>query len=289
LREDFPRADLTLVPCPERLGVNAKVSKLRQLAERASHDVLVVSDADVWVPPDFLANVVAPLRDLAVGLVNPLYALTTPTTLAMRWEAVAVNADFWSGVLQSRRLAPMKFALGAAMAFRRPDLDAMGGFAALKDHLADDYELGRRIAGLGRSVELCPVVVECRESPRGWGAIWRHQVRWSRTIRVCQPGAYAASIVSNATVWPALWLVASPGAGSVGVALAAVGVRMITALDNQRRLTRSNAALAWVWLAPVKDVLAALLWLLAFLGNTVEWRGERYRVRSTGELVSLRV
>ncbi len=284
---EFPHADAELVVCPDRLGVNAKVSKLAQLEPRARHGVLVISDADVRVPPDFLANLMAPLRDPGVGLVNPFYQLANPTTTAMRWEALAVNADFWTSVLQSCRLGPMRFALGAVMAVRRERLAAIGGFTALANHLADDYELGRRVAADGARIALCPVVAECREAPQGWGAVWQHQLRWARTIRVCQPLPYAFSLVTNITLWTALWWLSNPTTVTTTLAAAALLLRVLTAADSQRRLTRSLAHLSWCWLAAVKDLLQAVLWALSFLGHTVEWRGERYRVTRRGELVKL--
>ncbi len=111
--------DAQLVVCENLAGANAKVAKLAQLEKLAKHDLILVSDADVRVPPDFLANVVAPLRDEKIGLVNCFYRLANPSTTAMHWEAVAINADFWSQVLQSQTLKPLDFALGAAMLVRR--------------------------------------------------------------------------------------------------------------------------------------------------------------------------
>jgi ceramide glucosyltransferase len=287
LLAEFTDRDARLLVCRERAGRNAKVSTLRQLEPRACHPFLVLSDADVWAPPDFLEQVVAPFQDAAVGLVNPFYGIAGATDLATRWEALAVNADFWPGVLQSRRLRPLGYGLGAAIAVRRSRLEGAGGFAALADLLADDFELGRRVAAQGARIRLCPVVVECREAARGWGEVWRHQLRWARTIRVCMPGPYAASILSNATLWPLAWALAQPGLPAlVGLAVALV-VRMIVAADCARRLTRSAQHLPWFWLAPVKDLLQVLLWLLAFAGNTVEWRAQRFRVTPRGELEPL--
>ncbi len=144
------------------------------------------------------------------GLVCCFYRLANPTTLAMHWEAVAINADFWSQVLQSRSLKPIDFALGAVMATRREQLAEIGGFAPLVDCLADDYQLGNRIVRRGYSIALSPVVVECRSASMGWAAVWKHQLRWARTIRVCQPAPYFFSLLSNATLWPLLWLILKP-------------------------------------------------------------------------------
>jgi ceramide glucosyltransferase len=287
LLQRHPEAQAELVVCPAALGANAKVSTLAQLQPRARHELWVVSDADVRVPKDFLAQLVAPLSDPRVGLVNPFYRLANPSTLAMRWETVAVNADFWSSVLQAARLGPVSFALGAVMAFRRQDLEALGGFLAVVNHLADDYELGRRISVLGRRVELIPVVVDCCEAPQGWPGVWRHQVRWARTIRVCRPGPYAASVLSNATFWPALWLAACPALGSALGAGLCLLARLLSAADNQRRLNKSSRHLWYLWIVPVKDLLQVILWAASFLGSRVRWRGQHYRIRSDGHLESV--
>jgi len=160
LIHNHPSAEAQLVVCGPLLGTNAKVSKLVQLEAFARHGVVVVSDADVRVPPDFLANAVAPLADERVGLVNCFYRLANPVNLAMQLEAVAVNADFWSQVLQSASLKPLDFALGAVMITRRKQLDEIGGLKALSDCRADDYQLGNRIARKGHRVALATVVVE---------------------------------------------------------------------------------------------------------------------------------
>lgn len=285
LLTECPAADARLVVCPERLGPNSKVSKLAQLEPLARHDLWVISDADVAVPPDFLRRLVHPfLTPHPPGLGCTFYQLATPATPAMHAEALAVNADFWTSVLQARRLAPLRFALGAVMAVRREALAHVGGFHALTHHLADDYELGRRVAAAGWSVELVPQVAACREAPHGWRTVWRHQLRWTRTIRHCQPLPFAFSLLANPTLWPLLWLLAAPGRASLAVAGLGLATRLVMAAHCQWRLTGAWRHLRWIWWAPIKDLLAAVLWALAFAGRSVEWRGERYRVRPGGRL-----
>ena len=221
----------------------------------------------------------------------------------MQCEAVAINADFWSQVLQSCSLKPMDFALGAAMLMRRADLAGSGGFAAIKDCLADDYQLGNRIAKRGGRIELCPVVGECWNAPMGWVAVWKHQLRWARTVRVCQPVPYFFSILSNPTFWPALWVAVSfnrPAQIFLGLALI---VRLLVTADLQRRLGgkaesgKRKAEMNYppphgggygdgFWFAPVKDILQVAVWALAFVGNTIEWRGRRMKLRRDGTLIS---
>jgi ceramide glucosyltransferase len=340
---EFPQRDAQFVLCLEQIGANAKVAKLAQLEPLAKYELIVVSDADVRVPPDLLVNLVLPLTPSLpwerwrpagelqggceepaggtpalpgsfgkpdarkVGLTNCFYQLANPTTPAMRWEAIAINADFWSQVLQSRSLKPLDFALGAVMAMRRKHLAEIGGFRALADCAADDYQLGQRIARHGHRIELCPVVVECWSSPMSWRSVWRHQLRWARTIRMCEPLPYFLSILSNATLWPLLWLLSgwpwitqfsSHSSDNFMVAQAAVSFsailavafllcRMLVALDLQSRLTQTNRIIRNFWLIPVKDLLQTVIWAAAFLGNRIEWRGDRYRLRRNGTMEKL--
>ena len=343
LLKEFPAAAAQVVVCGPLRGANLKVAKLAQLAAVARHELVVVSDADVLAPPDLLANLVPALEPPAVGLVHCFYRLASRATLAMRWEAVVINADFWGQVLQARSLKPLDFALGAVMATRRRQLAEIGGFEALADCLADDYQLGHRIAARGYRIAICPVVVECWSAPLGWQAAWKHQLRWARTVRVCQPGAYFFSILGNTTLWPLVFLAACPGALSLGLALVAWTARVLAARAWQRRMVggttagggrvadgpwpRANGAaereqkadaegrsfpcspprcggrgesqavegmvaagparvgLGDGLMALVKDLLQAPIWLLAFTGNRIEWRGERLRVRRDGTMV----
>ena len=291
LMVEYPGCRARLVVCDHLNGANAKVAKLVQLERLAAYDLVLICDADVRVPSDFLGNFVAPLRDEHYALVNCFYRFANPATTAMAWEALAINADFWSQVLQSQTLKPLDFALGAAILVRRKALEEIGGFAALANCLADDYQLGRRIAEKGHRIALCPVVVECWDAPQNWAQVWKHQLRWARTIRVCQPGPYFLSILSNASVWPVLWLVASLGAGDfVHAPLGAGGVlllRMVQARNLQRRFTPHRKLISPFWLAPVKDFLQAALWLAAFSGESIEWRGNKMKVLRDGTLVNV--
>ena len=282
-----PQCDAQLLICAESPGANAKVSTLVQLERHSKHDFLLVSDADVRVPPDYLANVVAPLRDPGVGAAFSFYRLANPANLAMRWEAVATNADFWSQVLMGHSLKPVDFVLGAVMVTRRQRLNEIGGFNALVDYLADDYQLGHQIARRGHRIAICPVVVECWDAPMGGREVWAHQLRWARTIRVCQPLPYFCSIISNATLWPLLWFAVAPSALTLVVACVCASFRMFAAVSLQTRLTQTQGHGFDDWLAPVKDLLQVVIWTLAFLGNHVEWRGQRYRVLPGGKLLKV--
>jgi ceramide glucosyltransferase len=232
-----------------------------------------------------LEELVLELESAGVGLVSCLYRLPVPGTLAMCWEAVAVNADFWSQVLQAKSLRRLDFALGAVMAMRREALQGVHGFEALVDFLADDFQLGHRMARAGYDVRLANVLVECRPDPMGWRAVWKHQLRWARTIRVCRPAAYFCSILSNPTLWPLVLVAVSSSPAAWVVAVVCWGVRLVGAMDLQRRLFQHWPPAHRFWVPWLKDLLQVAVWAEAFCGNTVEWRGGRLQFRSDGRLV----
>jgi len=281
-----PKTDAQLVVCPERHGTNAKVSTLIQLQRLAKHEIVIVSDADVHAPRYLLTQIVQPLRNEVVGLVNCFYRLTNMSNFGMRWEAFAINADFWSQVLQARSLRRLDFAMGAVMAMTRAALEAIGGFASLADYLADDYQLGNKIARTGEEIVISAVVVECRSATESWKDVWNHQKRWARTIRVCQPIPYFLSKLSNATFWPVLWAACDPSPRSFGFGALCLFVRMLEAFYCERKLT-GRSRLSSLWMALVKDILQIAIWFLAFTGNRITWRGRQFHVQPNGKLVPL--
>jgi ceramide glucosyltransferase len=284
LLAEFPNVDVRLIVCGQNLGANAKVSTLRQLEPHCRHELLMISDADVRIPPEFVANVTPLLADPAVGLVNCFYRLANPCTVAMQWEAVAVNADFWTQVLQSRSLHPVDFALGAVMTLSATQLKAIGGFATLADYLADDYQLGRAVWRQEKRISFATVVAECCDPPMTWSQVWAHQSRWARTIRVCQPAPFFMSILNNPTLWPVLLLIDTRRPLAICAAAGCVAFRVFTAFGQQSRLTQSRRHAFYWWMAPVKDLLDAVIWAGAFAGNQVVWRGDCYRILRDGKL-----
>jgi len=267
-----------VIVCPEVLGPNAKVSTLAQLEPLIQHELIIISDADVAIPKDFLKRIASFFETKRPALASCLYRLSGATNLPMRLEGFMVNSDFWSQVLQSIALRPMKFALGAAMIITRPELAALGGFRSIVDYLADDFQLGNRAIG---KVALCPIMVECRASPMTCRQVWTHQVRWARTIRVCQPGPFFFSILSNPTVWPLAWAVS----GAWLPALMMVVVRSAGGAMLEWKFRQKFHASSLI-LAPFTDILRAVFWLLAFAGNRISWGGKQFRVSRGGKLIA---
>src|ERR1700691_4606181 len=187
LQAKYPALAIELIVCDRVLGANIKVSNLVQMLPAARHEILLVNDSDIRVPNDYLRNVVAPLADPSIGLVTCLYRGVASPTLGSRLEALGISTDFIPGVLSARLLEKgLHFGLGSTLAFRRRELEAIGGFEALLGYLADDYELGRRIAATGKRVELSAATVTTFLTAYTLRQFFRHQLRWSRTIRAAR-------------------------------------------------------------------------------------------------------
>jgi ceramide glucosyltransferase len=257
---------------------NAKVGVLQDLAAAARFPVLVVNDADIQVDPDYLDRVTAPLADPQVGLVTCLYR-PHGTTFASRFEGLGVSTDFAPSALVARLVGVDEFAMGSTLAFRKADLEKIGGFAALADYLADDYQLGHRIHQLGLQCVLSDVVVETTLSG-GWLDVWRHQVRWARTIRVSKPGGYVGLPVTNAM----LWIVILCAVGRLELAAIVLALRLWMAVLAGWFALRSRDVLKFWWLVPARDLFAFAVWIAGLFGNTVIWRGLELHLDPAGRI-----
>jgi ceramide glucosyltransferase len=274
----FPERAIRVVMTAPRTA-NGKVGSLAELAAAARHPVLVVNDSDIRVPVDYLRRVVAPLEDQGVGLVTCLYRARA-SSLAGSFEAAGIATDFAPGVLVAPLAGVSGFALGSTMAFRAGDLARIGGFGVLGDYIADDYQLGCRIAALGRRVHLARLVVETSLSDRSWADVWRHQLRWARTIRAERGGGYLGLPVSNAT----LWSVALAAAGAWQPAAALLALRLAAGLAAGV-LALGDRALLLRWpLIPFRDLAGVALWAAGLFGSTVLWRGVRLRLLPGGRI-----
>ena len=246
---------------------NGKVGSLIDLVRAARYPILVVNDADIRVAPDYLAQVIPPLADPKVGLVTCLYR-PEGDTFAARFEGLGVSTDFAPSTLVARLVGVDEFALGSTMAFRRADLDRIGGFEAIADYLADDYQLGHRIHALGLKCVLSDAIVTTRLSGT-WTGIWRHQIRWARTVRVSKFWGYLGLPVTFGTVWAAVAAVN----GYFGLALTLLAIRMLMATAAGWFVLKSPDVLRLWLLIPLRDLYGAAVWAVGLFGRTVVWRG----------------
>jgi len=285
LQQEFPNRAIKLLVCPQVVGPNVKVSSLEQMLQSARHQYLVVNDSDIHVEPDYLRRVMAPLAAESVGLVTCLYRGVAAPTLGSRLESLGISTDFCAGVLVARQLEGLHFALGSTMAFRRSDLERIGGFRAIADFLADDYELGRRIAGLGLKVQLSDVVVETHLPAYDTAAFLAHQLRWGRGVRDARPGGYFGLITTFGLMWGVLGLIATHASPSAWIVLGEVVLlRVAVALAVGKAVLRDRQVLKDLWLLPVRDLVGVVVWAASLFGHTVIWRGDRFTLRN-GRLI----
>ncbi|MGA2169958.1 MAG: bacteriohopanetetrol glucosamine biosynthesis glycosyltransferase HpnI [Terracidiphilus sp.] len=310
LKQEFPAHSIQLVECPARLGSNGKVSTLAQLANHARHDFLLINDSDITVSPRYLERVMAhfapPQPDRAnpptkarkpqkeVGLVTALYRGRAPSTLARcgglpsQLEALGIATDFQAGVLLSRMIeGGLRYGLGSTLAISRSVLNKIGGLASLVDHLADDYELGARVAQAGYRVALSAEVVQTAIPAYAWRGFLDHQLRWARTVRDARPWGYAGLIFTHGLAWALLNVLAS-GLSPLSLWLLGLSflLRLTLAMTVGAEVLADHQVLPSLWLLPLRDLVAIGVWVAGLSGNTIVWRGERFILKN-GKLQKL--
>lgn len=275
LRARFPEADITLVVDPTDHGRNRKVGNLINMFPAARHDVLVIADSDLHVRPDYLTRLVAALEAPNVGLVTTLYAgLPASRAYPARLGAMQITHGFLPGALLARAMGRQD-CLGATMALRRETLARIGGLQTLAPHLADDNVLGQRVRALGLRVALAGTIVATTVPEETTKALFRHELRWARTIRALVPASHAASILQYPLFWAALAGLITPW-GWVLFVLAWL-VRAIVARGIDLALAQALNGLAFrcpVWLLPAREALSVAVWVASHAGTWVDWRGQ---------------
>jgi ceramide glucosyltransferase len=315
LQSEFPNAAIRLIECPARLGTNGKVSTLAQLAPHSRYEFLLINDSDITVSPHYLERVMAhfaPLKGTGfspsvrqpenegafapeayppfstsatrlqpVGLVTALYRGRMHGTLGSRLESLGIATDFMPSVLVARMIeGGLRYGLGSTLAVSREALQKIGGFEALVDHLADDYELGERIYKAGYRVALSVEVVETSVPAYTWRDFCDHQLRWLRTVRDVRPGGYAGLLFIHGFTLALVNVIAS-GLSPVSLWILALSffLRLSLAMTVGADVVGDHQVLANLWLLPLRDIVATGLWITGFSGNTIIWRGERFTVK----------
>ena len=281
LKRDYPRLDLTVVVDPTRHGASAKVSNLINMMRAARYDWLVLADSDVHVPPGYLTAVAAPLADPTVGIVTCPYRGAPRPGLWSLLGALFINDWFIPSVRVAALFGSRAFAFGATIALRRDTLEAIGGFRAIADQLADDYRLGELTRRRGQRTVLSDVVVDTAVDERTFRHLAQHGLRWLRTIRVVRPGGYAFSAITFSLPVAVLgWVVAGGATDALSLLAATAVLRLLLHFAAQ------PPARSWsqLWAIPLADALGFALWCGAFVTREVQWRQGRYRVARDGSV-----
>jgi ceramide glucosyltransferase len=286
LRAEFPECAIRLVECRERLGTSGKVSNLVQMLREARYEHVIINDSDICVPPEYLTRVMECFADAQVGMVTAPYIGRTADvrpamTVWSRLEALGISTDFFPGVLVARWLeGGIRFGLGSTLATSKSALAKAGGLEPLVEYLADDYEMGERIANAGYRVELCCEVVETTVPAYKFGGFRDHQLRWARSTRDSRKRGYLGLGITYALPWAMMTCVASGFALWSFSLLSVVALaRVAVALSVGVGLLRDGQVLRDLWLLPLRDFFGLGFWAWSFAGDTVVWRGELFRLR----------
>jgi len=285
LQMDFPACSIRLIKGVARIGTNSKVNSLCRLAQDAKYDLLVMSDSDVRVEPDYLKVAAAPFADSRVGAVTAFYRCISKGGVAASLSALGMCLDSAPGALVARRLEKkMQFAYGWTMATTKQRLAEVGGWEAMANHHSDDFELGNRIARKGYRVELMRKPVWMIFPEERIGQLLRHDLRWSIGLKNVRPTAYWGLVLTHGLPWALLAAGIAAGAGWMGIAAAHVVAYLVLRLG-----------LAWttgvwglgdygigrkLWLVPARDAVSFFVWVAGFFLDRITWRGLVYRVKN---------
>ena len=291
LREAFPHRTIKLVECPERLGTSGKMSNLIQMLHTAAHEHVLINDSDILVAPGYLTGVMRCFADAQVGMVTAPYIGRTGVgardkTVWAKLEALGIATDFMPGVLTARKLeGGIRFGLGSTLAMTKTALAKAGGLEPLATFLADDYELGKRIAAAGYRVELCGEIVETSVPGYDLRGFWNHQLRWARSTRDSRKAGYLGLGVTYCVPWALMTVVASGGAlWSFTLLTLALLARVLVALTIGVGILQDDWVLRDLWLLPLRDCLGLFFWAWSFAGDTILWRDEAFQLRD-GRLI----
>lgn len=288
LMEEFPTSDLALVIDPRRNGANLKIANLGNMLPSARHGILVIADSDMRVTPDYLATIVAPLVEASkstpeTGLVTCLYRGNSSGGIWSDLACLHINHGFLPQAVVAATLGMGAGCFGATMALKRTTLEAAGTLELLANTLADDHVLGQAVSRLGLAVELSSYLVDDIVAEPSLAALFRHELRWARTVRLVAPLGFLGSVVTYPVPFAAL----AVGLGglppvAMGVLLLALGCRIVTGrrVDRALRLKPSS----W-WLLPVRDLLSFAVFIASFFGRRIAWRDRKFRIGPSGQLI----
>jgi ceramide glucosyltransferase len=283
LQAEYPQVHSRLLVTGEPPYANAKVFSLDRMLSAAANDLVVMSDSDIRVTPNLLRTVAAEFHDQHLGVATCPYRAVAGRSLWSRLEAIGMNTDFWGGALVARMIEGMHFAVGPTIAARRHVLEAIGGFDRVKDYLAEDFVIGKFAAEQGHGVILSSYVIEHHIGSSTLAENFRHRLRWARSTRRSRPAGYVGQLFTMPL--PLALLVCLVAPAWWPVLPITVVVRSVAAYMVSSRVL--HARINWM-LLPLEDILGFCFWLAGFVGNTITWRGRRYRLFSDGRFEVIR-
>lgn len=289
LSEKYPVLKVRFVTSGEPPWTNAKLYSLEMMWKQAAHDLLVISDSDVRVSPDYLREIIKPFANPSVGMTTCIFRGLPAGGFWTDLEALGYSVEMTSGVVVADMLEGMKFALGPTMVVRRQCVRALNGFGFMDDYCADDYILGNRVAESGMEVVLSHHSIDHMVFHHSFLSSMRHQVRWMRSTRFSRPKGHLGTVLTYAMPFGVLGLIAGFASGytKLGITLVAAAFlnRVTQSVLAGYVVAEDRKALALAWLYPVRDLLGAFLWIGSYLSAKIDWRGEEYRLTTNGKML----
>jgi ceramide glucosyltransferase len=277
MQREYPGIRSRLLITGEPPYPNAKVYSLDHMLSAAANDLVVMSDSDIRVTPDMLRTIAAEFQDPHLGVATCPYRAVPGPSFWSRLEATGMNTDFWGSALVARMLEGMRFAVGPTIALRRKALQSIGGFERVKNYLAEDFVIGKFTAEAGHGVILSSYVIEHHIGSETMRENFAHRLRWARSTRRSRPAGYVGQLFTMPLPLALLVVAASPAWWPV--LPVALMVRALAAYTVSAHVLR--AKINWL-LLPVEDLMGFCSWIAGFFGNTISWRGRRYRLLSDG-------
>ncbi len=268
-------------------GANKKINNMLGALPFARNDILVISDSDVLLKPDYLKAIISPFADPEVGGACTLYRAVCADRWFEKLELLTFNADFIPSVVFAHVSRTSRFCLGASLAIRRSTLNEIGGMESLADYLVEDYEMGRRIWSSGKQLAIVPYFIDIVVDFKSFLQWWNHQVYWDQNTRAAQPAGFFASVLTRSVPF-AIFLSAARTGDAVGLSVlaCALGIRLATAAAIMLWGLRDREGSKGLWLLPLRDVAGLLSWFLSFTKKNVLWRGSEFILTRDGRLIS---
>ncbi len=283
--EEFGRQRVSIITENRKAGPNGKINNLIGAFVQARYDIFVISDSDVLLGPRYLREIVPPLADPSVGYVCTLYRAARADQWFEKMELLTLNADFIPSVIFAYLSGASGFCLGSSVALRRDSLEEIGGFEALADYLAEDYEMGRRILSSGKKMVLVPYFVDLTVDLKDLSQWWDHQVSWDQKTKAARPLGFLSSIVTRSIPFALLFAALRIG-DTVGLAVlgGALALRLATAAVLMKWGLRDGEGLKSLVLLPLRDIACLGSWVLGFIKKTVTWRGSEMTLTWNGRI-----
>jgi ceramide glucosyltransferase len=277
---DFPQRRIRILSGAPQVGTNRKVNNLALLTKEAQHEILVQSDGDVRVGPNYLCEMAVPFQKPQAGVVSCFYRSIAEPNLGAELEAIGAASDFFAGALVADWKEGVTFALGASVATTKTWLGKIGGYESFADQLADDYEVGNRVHRAGGRVLLSREIVWTMYPAQSLRGFWEHQVRWARTVRIVRPLSFLGLIVTHGLPWAVLAAFIAPSAGiAIAYLLGYLVLRLTVAWTAGVWGVGDDVLRRKLWLVPPRDAIHFVVWLAGFVSNRVNWGGVEYEIR----------